>query len=278
MSNWNTGDPDNKPKKDPQALSWVDHRSVTQAIKDIAYHQLGLFAEPFSMSDMADLFCPPNLLAAVRQIYDVEEGSWAEGEVYIECAPLLNEQIFEGEGDPYCNCTSAVLRLKWNRVQNPGGFVTPTPVFGSRGQPVGGFKGPLLTEAHGNFVAQVQQLIRIMGRWSMVLWVFDKLQVSVRTPQQMRYVWPAIYTLATQAGLPMATSLAGVSSRAGMNASPHPLCKPFLKPTYEVVTNSVLLNTDPLLIKRWNEGQMQLVSCTFMIRPMEGNSIGVLGL
>lgn len=278
MSNWNTGESFNITKS-PQAFTWVDVRSIETAIKGTAWHHLGLFAEPFTMPQLADLFCPHQYLSALRTVYDIEEPGRACGEIVIDCAGLMTDNIFEADGDPYCKCASAVLRICFDRASNPGGFVTPTPIFGSRTKPLGtAFLGLLRSDAYEIFVEEVRQLIRLMGRWSMVLWTFNQLQTSVRSPHQMRYVWPAIYTLATQAKLPMAPSLANASARAGMNANPDARCKPFLRPTYEVVANSVLLEPDKAMIKRWNEGQVSLISCNFTIFPTQGSSIGVQGI
>ena len=267
--------------KPPRALTWSDYNRVTNTIQETAHQQLGLFAEPFDMKELADLFCPPSMLASLRQVYDIEDPYQARGQIHVDCASMVaGEQIFDDDDlTARCECTRAVLRIRFDREKNPGGFVTPTPVFGDFHKPVDcNFKGPCATDAHQKFTEEVQHLIKIMGRWSMVNWTLQQLQGSLRSPSQMRYVWPAIYTLASKGELTLAREIVTASARAGMNANPSSECKPFLRPTNDVVVHSVLMEQDEDMIRRWSQGQLNLLSCTFNIYPMQGSPITINGL
>lgn len=260
---------DNKPSP-PEAFSGRDVHKIRQAIERLAKTQLGAISDPFTGDELAGLFVPSNLLKSLREVYRIESRENAYGSITIDLPSVLREPFEAPFAEPAaCIVKSAKLNVNFHRDGTPDGFMTPSPIFGAVNKPVLDLLGNPDSELRGRFEQQMLLMVRVMGEWACVKWVFEKLQNSVRTPQQMRYVWPAIYPLAVEAKLKDAHLLAHSSSRSGLNASPAPECREYLKPTYEIVANSVLLGHKTEFYNRYSTGQLR-VNCVFELLNKDG--------
>jgi hypothetical protein len=69
------------------------------------------------------------------------------------------------------------------------------------------------------------------------------LNVANTTPAQVRFVWPAVVQLLKQSSPshPLLAGLQRESPRAGDNARIPAEVQAFIKPTYDIVTKSILL-------------------------------------
>jgi len=262
------------------AFTGDSYYKINNAITDLAYVNLGVLADPWSADELAELFCPPDLLKSVRQIYSVEEPHSAVGEIYIDLMKIIpvQQEVFPDTLQARVTPEKLVMRLHFDRETMPDGFITPKPVFGGYNAPVWQFKGPAPSELKERFIYQMQEMINAAGRWSMVRWVMNHLQNTVRTPQQARYIWPAIYTLASTGKIRDYQNLAEPSSRAALNAVVDPIVAPYLKPTYEVVANSVLLGVQDAHSSRYRNGQICFSQINFKAHPPNHESIYVPGI
>jgi hypothetical protein len=254
------------------AFTGRDYNKMRHAIDRLGYTMMGIHSDQaYTNDDLALMFVPPYMLDALRLVYQIETDSNASGKLYLDLTkvmPMETTNLLDDEVE--CYCTSAVLQFEFDREKTPGGFITPRPVFGSVYEPMALFKGAqghYVGEIRSRLLDQMAELLRVSAHWSAVYWMFDQLQDSMRTPQQMRYVWPATYALATTAKLDMAASLSSASTRAAGNAVIPVHVSDFLKPTYEIVSNAALMQgPNEEHIKRWREGPMTLHNLKFKMR------------
>jgi hypothetical protein len=109
-----------------------------------------------------------------------------------------------------------------------------------------------------------QQLSQISYEWGMVNHVFTSLNVNgwCNTPQQMRFVWPAIRHLCAKAGMKdLAGQLTESSARAGDRARVPLAIHEFLVPTVNIVNRTLLMGEIDLNEKR--EFRLQVNTPTY---------------
>lgn len=260
------------PPKKYEAFTNRDYHQLHLAIEKLANTQLGIHAEPFNADQLAGLFCPPEHLVALRHVYKIESRDNASGIIYVDLMSVLpmDEPIFD-ERDAQCIPKKATLSIYFHRDSMQNGFITPKTVFGTGTAPLTTFTGMILEDREA-FCNVASAMLRTAGEWAVVKWVLAKLQYSMRTPQQMRYVWPAIYQLAQLANLKMAADLAKSSLRSGINAVPDRECGGFIRPTYDIVANSALVGTKTEFINRYITGQLRLWNCEFEIMVPGGDA------
>ena len=252
------GDDDNK--SPPQAFTLRDLKKLRAKIADLRATQLGSLNEPFTVDDLKLLFVPYEHREALCHVYNIEEENKAHGEIYFDLPRMCVEDIKVFDfNEATSSISTGVMRIYFHRHNAPEGFITPTTIFGTRQRPIGDLllPPPLLVR---HFKDHTVQYLQTAFQWQLVDWVLIKLQNSLRTPQQVRYVWPAIHTLSRMAELDL--DLTMPSQRAGMGARPDPMALPYLRSTNDVVSNSVLLGVRPDLINVHNSSQLTVIRGT----------------
>jgi len=217
------------------------------AMEKMYLTQHGALQETLTGEELVRLFVPPEFRKGLMLVYEIEETSRARGEIWIDVTRMIKTRIFD-DAAARAEITKATVRVYFHRDFVKDGFVTPTPLFGTRQSPI--TLGPATNDVEGKFADNVELLVQITAEWTMVRWAAAQLQNSLRTPQQMRYVWPATYNIAQAAGLKM--DLSTPSSRAGINAIPAPVVRPFLRETNDVVARSTLMGVNNEYITRYN--------------------------
>lgn len=262
-------------KPEPRAFSGNDYFKLQGAIEKLAETQLGVLMDPLTADDLTLLFVPDEYRRPLKTVYKIESMDKAKGEIFLDLASVENfadttRQLYPDDKNARTNITKAILRIYFNRDFMPEGFITPTPVFGTRERPI--TKLQLAPETLvRRFNAEVEQLLYTACEWAMVKWTLQKLQNSVRSPPQVRYIWPAIQTLAKVAGLEM--DLTAPSLRAGMNARPDPACANYLRGTNDTVANSVLLGVDETYRERFRRGDIRIALAT--VSTVSGETVSV---
>lgn len=259
---------ENKQKAPPRAFNSNDLRKLRQAATDLRDTQLGALMEPFTADELIRLFCPKAYRDALRLVYKIESRIQAYGNIYLDLTKLMpsldnNDWLFPDDAFAYSKPTKAVLKFYLHRDNMPDGFITPEPVFGDVLKPVQTYKGDPDMDLRGDFAMRAERLLRCAGEWMFVMWVLQKLQESVRTPPQVRYVWPAIQTLAKVGELDM--DLTQTSVRAGLNATPDPEIAPYMRATNDVIANAVLLGVKNELMTRYRRNEMVIVDSAFSL-------------
>jgi len=235
-----------KPKP-PQVFNGSELSMFLGAMEKLYMTQHGALQEDLTGDELVRLFVPGEYRKGLMLVYEIEETSRARGEIWIDATHWVDKTFFTDEGAK-ARITNCIVRVYFHRDAVKDGFVTPTPLFGTRYTPVR--FGELTNDVEGKFVDNVNLLTQITAQWCMVRWAVDRLQNSLRTPQQMRYVWPATYNIAQAAGLKM--DLSTPSARAGINAIPSPVVRPFLRETNDVVARSSLLGINDEYLARYN--------------------------
>lgn len=249
-----------KAKSKPQVFNGNEYYKIISAIEKIAQTQFGALQEPLTGDDLKLLFVPYEYRKGLSLVYEIEDTSRARGEIWIDLMALLPlHKTYDGsifmEPEARASIKKAVMRIYFHRDFLHNGFVTPTPLFGTRRSPIRELQEapPRLRE---HFLENAGLLAQIASEWTMVRWVVHHLQNSLRTPQQMRYVWPATYNLAQTAELKM--DLSTPSARAGMNAVAPQVVRPYLRETNDVVARSVLLGVNDEYITRYNRKDIMI--------------------
>jgi hypothetical protein len=255
----NDDDRTNKKKPTPKVFTAGEYFKFTNALEKMAQTQMGALQEHYDGDELAQLFVPEVLRKTLTTVYDIEETSRARGEVWLN---LINKgaslsALFD-EPNAKVVWKRATMRVYFYRDTTPNGFITPTPLFGTRQAPIGELAGKPPEWLRQRFLENAELLLRVASQWTMVKWVVHHLQHSLRTPQQMRYVWPSTYTIAQSAGLDMDLSVP--SSRAGFNAVPAQIVRPYLRETNDVVARSVLMGINEEYIARYNQKHLMITN------------------
>lgn len=250
MNDDNRIDKPKKPPPPPKAFGYGDYHKIEQTIEKMMITQLGAMQEKYTGKELMELFVPHDYRTALKTVYAIEEASQAKGEIWFDLVfGAMHSPVFEDPAAP-TRISEATMRLYFSRDNTPDGFITPTPLFGTRQKPIRRSLASPSEELRRRFYDNCGLLLKLTAEWTMVRWVVDRLQNSLRTPQQMRYVWPAIYNIAQAAELNM--NLSTTSARAAMNAVPAPDARPYLRETNDVVARSVLLGINTEYIERHN--------------------------
>src|SRR5262245_3798739 len=263
-----------EPKAPPRAFSGNDLYRLLGAIEALAETQLGVLMDPFTGDELKELFVPRQYREALCTVYDLQDTANACGEIWLDLASVRNKvdttRAIYDDRNATIGIQKAALRIYFHRDFMPNGFVTPKPLFGMREQPRQQLQlaGEVL---EGRFCRQAEQLLYTAIEWAMVKWTMQKLQTSIRTPPQVRYIWPAIQTLAKVAKLEM--DLTAPSARAGMNARPDPAVAPYLRGTNDTVANSVLLGVDETYRDRFKRGDIRVQYATVITSTGEAVSV-----
>jgi hypothetical protein len=266
------------PPPPPKAFTQSDYHRLYHAVEALSHTQMSHMYDDFTADELRELFVPEVYRTALTTTYSIEHEHKANGEIFLSLLRCLpnRDSVFGDDPRALCYPKDVTLRVMFNRSTLPDGFITPSPIFGSHTAPITGLRGRPSTELHEKFISTMQTMVRVAGEWATVKWVLERLHNTLKTPQQVRYVWPAAYTLATQAQLQIAEDLANPSSRAGNNAACPAEVMPYLKASYEVVARSVLLGTDPTQASRYKSGQLRLVGNTYEL-PLAEKTIEISG-
>ena len=250
---------DDKPKakKLARPFTYPEESKINQAIAKLFGTQYGALKETFTVDDLRLLFVRYDYRAPLKLVYEMETSFNAQGNIFFDVAafagPISCDTI---EGKETMIVEKAVFHLHFERVSAPNGFITPEKHFGTRTKPL-----DMLQIAPENlrlrFLENLILLAKICADFTLVKWVFDSLQKSLRTPQQMRYVWPAIYPLSTAAELQI--DLSTPSSRAGVNAVPHSDVRAYLRDSNDAIARSSLMGINKAYLEASEKRDLRIV-------------------
>jgi hypothetical protein len=229
-----------KPK--PNAFNNIQANKIEVAMAKLYYTQFGALKDRFTTDDLKLLFVPPEYRAALSQVYQIESDYKATGTIMFdlvqEIGPIRLELVERSASAIIDKCH---VKLWFNRASAPNGFITPERIFGRAGKPDAVLQ--LAPETlKQRFLENLTLLAKVCAEWALVKWTFMSLNKSLRSPEQMRYVWPATYPLTMAAEMDM--DLSEPSARAGMNAVPASDIRAYLRDTNDIVARSALLGID----------------------------------
>jgi hypothetical protein len=217
---------------------------IQAAIITIASDLYKLAKQPFSGSELMNLFLPSVFRRPMMLAFKETRGQGMQQQLHID----LKSFAPDAEEMGIYNINSGMLVFSWTHatMQADGWFPRHTQ-GGDRGFPITEFVDDANPEIREKFLDVVSRLIRISMEWGLVMRVFMDLNQPgyCATPAQMRYVWPSILLLLKRIDDPaargMVKELTHISARAGDKARiPAPIAN-LIKPSYDVVTKSVMI-------------------------------------
>lgn len=262
---------DFKKKKPPPApFSHAECTAITQAMDRLHATQAGAIKETFTVNDLRQLFVPPSQRVALDMVYQMETAFGAKGNIIFDVAKHAGRIMLDmAEPNAVATIESAVLQMKFDRNSAPDGFITPERFYGTAGRPLDTLRAEP-EDLRRRFVDNCILLAKVHAEWTLVKWVFQNLQISLRSPGQMRYAWPAIYPLATTAELKM--DLSQPSVRAGANAAPAPIVRPYLRDSNDVVARSSLMGIQEEHLQSFAKGDLRVVALELRLNDITVSS------
>ena len=221
----------------PRAFMGHNEHQLRLAIKLLAREQRHMACRHLTVEDFRQLFIPEYLRHSLK-------------EAFVAAAPdHLDNYIDVRVASPYAYADPnqhLVATLVWDNKEAPDGF------FALRGR-THELQPDVTSELSDKWTYVEHELSRISYEWGLVNTVFGSLNVNgwCNTPQQMRFVWPAIRHLCAKAGLKeLASQLVESSARAGDRARVPPAIHEFLVPTVNIVNRTLLMDDVNLNDKR----------------------------
>ena len=222
---WNSK---NKTPKPPQAFAGSNQAQVANAIKLMAREQRHMAVRHLSVEDLRQLFIPAQHRDALRHAFDVAAPRYNDQDLQIE-VPMTDPMHHLVDKD------RLTATFTWDHATSPDGFFVPRDGKGILQQDIS-------SELHDKWNYAAENLARVSYEFGLVNMVYERLNKNgyCNTPQQMRYVWPAIRHIADKAGLKL--DLAEASARAGDRALMPREVREFLVPTVNIVNRTLLID------------------------------------
>jgi hypothetical protein len=219
---------------EPVAFSHKKAQGIRSAIEKMETQQIKFAKQPFEPSELLELFIYPPYRKTLVDAYKLCEPSGATMDMYIS-VPL-----------PIAMASPSKPRVhfQWHHHNCKDGFYVPFKVGSHRDKPAF-VRDDAPEHLKERFNQVCEDMIDIHWRFSQCLSVFYQLNKTkvCKTPAQMRYVWPCIYTLLKKAGFDdEADMVSEPSARAGDAVTVPNELAPLLKPTNDTILRALLLD------------------------------------
>ena len=221
----------------PRAFMGHNEHQVFLAIKLLAREQRFMAVRHLTVEDFRQLFIPEHYRHSLKEAFGVASQESLDQTIEARVASPYTY------ADPNGQLTAT---FRWDYNECPEGF------FALRG-----WKHELQPDVTPELMVKwnyvEQNLAHISYEWGLVNHVFLCLNQNgwCNTPQQMRFVWPAIRHLVAKAGLKeLAGQLVESSARAGDRARVPAHIHEFLVPTVNIVNRTLLMGEVDLNEKR----------------------------
>lgn len=229
----------------PRAFMGSAEVNVQAAIKRAAAEQRWMVTREILLDEVRQLYIKPADREPLKHAYNEVEFNAIDQALQVSVA-------VPDEFRPVEDQKPAVV-YEWDyESSKPDGFFVPK--YGTRPVQYQSDAPPELVEKYTNINERLQ---RIGYEFGLVRHVFNELNVNgfCNTPQQMRFVWPAIRHLVDRFDKKLGNSLVDASARAGDKARVPSHIVEYMVPTVNIMARSLLL-TDvnmnekrPLIVK-----------------------------
>jgi len=213
---------------DPVAFSGYNLNKIIGAINQLANEQRHMAMRHLSIEDLRQLFVPAACRHSVKEAFQYNR-------------PHIQDQVLvlhvASNDERIVLSAPLKLNLRWDHDLNPEGFFAPRDGI-CIVQP----DAP--TEMIERLLQFQQDILRITWEWGLVRYVFGELNCNgfCNTPQQMRFVWPAIRHLVDKANmLDLGKNLIEASPRAGDRARVPGNVQPYLVQTVNIVARTLVV-------------------------------------
>jgi hypothetical protein len=222
----------------PRAFMGSSEQQIRTAIKRLAAEQRWMAVRDISVEDLRQLFIPAWQRHSLKEAFGL-------------ASPNHKDQALEVDiptTDPMHHLVDKqrlIATFKWDYNYCPEGFYVPRD-----------FRLPILIQPDApietieKWAYVIDNLGRISWEFGLVNEMFTRLNVNgyCNTPQQMRFVWPAIRHIVDKAG--MGLDLVEASARAGDRARVPGEMKEFLVPTVNIVNRTLLMDKIDMSVDR----------------------------
>jgi hypothetical protein len=213
-----------------------NENQVVAAIRRMAIEQRWMATRDITVEDFRQLFIPAEYRHSLKEAFNVAAPLYTDQTIQVPIT-LVGDNY--PEGYPMPSDDELRASFTWDRNGCPEGFFAMTKEHKPMIQP----------DAPQELVAEVRHvsdnLMRISFEFGLVNRVFHALNTHnyCNTPQQMRFVWPAIKHICDKAGLKdLGAQLTETSARAG-DRDRVPVDVPeYMVPTVNIVNRTTLLD------------------------------------
>ena len=242
----------------PRAFMGSNESQVQKAIRLLAREQHHMATRHITVEDLRQLFIPEHLRHSLKEAFQHGAISHLDQSLEVTMLPWEDHVLVEGQ--------QLRATFIWDHNDCPDGFF---PLRERKHE-----LQPDVTPELREKWEYVQQLVgQISYEWGMVYYVFTELNTNgyCNTPQQMRFVWPAIRHLCAKAGLKeLAAQLSESSARAGDRARVPALITDFMVPSVNVVNRTLLMDDVNLNEKR--EFRLQVNNPQYVVSTRHSTS------
>jgi hypothetical protein len=219
----------NNPPAPPRAFMGHNEQAVKSAIRNMAAEQRWMAVRDITVEDLHQLFIPAVYRHSLQEAFSLASPG------YVDQIIELNVPMT----DPAHHLVGAqrlLATFRWDHNSCPHGFYVPRDNQGVALQP------DISDELRQKWGYVVDNLGRISWEFGLVMKVFESLNQNslCNTPQQMRFVWPAIRHIVDRAKIGI--NLAEASARAGDRARVPAEVSDFLVPTVNIVNRTLLID------------------------------------
>lgn len=226
----------------PRAFMGHSEHMINVTLKRMAREQRHMAIRHLTCDDLLHLFIPAEQRQSLQEAFRITEFTSVDQHLEIQ-VPILPDYPIEYA----LTRTPLKADFAWDYGNCQDGFFVRRNLVPE-----------LQPDATPDQMEKIHYVFRELGRISfefgLVRYVFQQLNQNgfCNTPQQMRYVWPAIRHIVDRAdGMrDLAMSLVESSARAGDRARVPPHLKPFLIPTVDIVNRTLLMDKVDFADKR----------------------------
>jgi hypothetical protein len=231
----------------PRAFMGSAEVQCQAAIRKMAIEQRFLATRDITVEDLRQLFVPAEYRHSLKEAFSVGSQIHTDEELVIPVR-LMGDHYPEGYPLPQVPGSGPLkITFTWDRNDCPDGFF----VMKNMGKDAEVMIQPdAPQELVDKWLYVSDNLMRISYEFGMVREVFNKLNVNgfCNTPQQMRFLWPAIRHIVDKAGIKeLAAQLVETSARAGDRARIPTELTEFMVPTVNIVNRTLLIDKVELI-------------------------------
>lgn len=216
----------------------ANENQVRAAIKKMAAEQRWMATRDITVEDLRQLFIPEQYRHSLQEAFALASPQYIDQYIHIP-VKLTGDHYPDEYPMPFDHGQQFTASFSWHRENCPEGFFTMQDH-----EPMIQPDAP--QELVDKWLYVSDNLLRISYEFGLVREVFERLNTNgfCNTPQQMRFLWPAIRHIVDKAGGlgDLGKNLVDSSARAGDRARvPHEV-KDYMVATVNIVNRTLLMD------------------------------------
>lgn len=246
----------------PRAFMSNKEHQALWAISKMAEEQRWLISTEIKVPELCQLYVNPEHRDPLTTAFGLMKYTSVDQQMTI-ALPYPDE--YDVIAMPANNTSAGSVVIEWDHTKAPDGFFSPP-------YQITGPQNDAPTELIEKYNGIWQRLARVTYEWGMVKHVFNTLNSNgfCNTPQQMRFVWPAIRHIVDRFDKSLGDTLVDASSRAGDKARIPSEITELMVPTVNIVARSLLLDRVKMDERRDHVLKIGLVTFAFADTKFDG--------